>query len=54
MPNFGLRLTAAATHVDGAKGSTDPTLSLLGLDSSNSGIHEHWEYPAEIGAVWHF
>jgi hypothetical protein len=41
-------------HVDGISGSTDPALPLLGLDSTNSGIHQHWEYPAELGAVWHF
>jgi len=52
--NFGLRLTASAMHVDGINGTIDPALSLLGLDSSNSGIHQHWEYPAELGAVWHF
>jgi len=54
MRNFGLRLTASAQHVDGLKGSTDPSLALLGLDSANAGIHEHWDYPAELGAVWHF
>jgi len=54
MPNFGLRLTASAQHVNGLKGSTDPSLALLGLDSANSRIHEHWDYPAELGAVWHF
>ena len=52
--NFGLRLTASAMHVDGVNGTADPALSLLGLDSTNSGIHQHWEYPAELGAVWHF
>lgn len=54
MPNFGLRLTASAQHVDGLKGSKDPALALLGLDSASAGIHEHWDYPAELGAVWHF
>jgi hypothetical protein len=54
MPNFGLRLTAAALHMDGSNGSSDPALALLGLDSANAGIHEHWSYPAELGAVWHF
>jgi hypothetical protein len=54
MRNFDLRLTAAATHVNGRNGSDDPNLVLLGLDESNSGVHAHWNYPAEIGAVWHF
>jgi hypothetical protein len=54
MPNFGLRLTAAAMHVDGTNESKDPAVSLLGLDSADSGIHQHWEYPAELGAVWYF
>jgi hypothetical protein len=51
MRNFDLRLTAAASHVDGGKSADDPNLALLGLDSS---MHAHWDYPAEVGAVWHF
>ena len=54
MRNFDLRLTAAASHVNGGDSSKDPNLSLLGLDSASAGIHEHWDYPAELGAVWHF
>jgi opacity protein-like surface antigen len=54
MENFDVRLTAAASHVDGGKSADDPYLALLGLDSSNSTMHAHWDYPAEIGAVWHF
>jgi len=53
-PNFDLRLTAAASHVDGGSSADDPNLALLGLDSSNSAMHAHWDYPAEVGAVWHF
>jgi hypothetical protein len=54
MRNFDLRLTAAATHVNGGGASDDPNLALLGLDEATSGVHAHWNYPAEIGAVWHF
>jgi hypothetical protein len=54
MRNFDVRLTAAATHVDGGKSADDPNLALLGLDSTNSAMHAHWDYPAELGAVWHF
>jgi outer membrane protein W len=52
--NFDLRLTAAASHIDGGRSADDPNLALLGLDSSNSAMHAHWDYPAEVGAVWHF
>jgi opacity protein-like surface antigen len=52
--NFDLRLTAAASHTDGGESADDPNLALLGLDSSNSSMHAHWSYPAELGAVWHF
>jgi hypothetical protein len=52
--NFDLRLTAAANHTEGGHSADDPNLALLGLDSSNSSIHAHWTYPAEVGAVWHF
>jgi len=54
MRNFDLRLTAAATHVNGGNASDDPNLGLLGLDSADAGVQPHWEYPAELGAVWHF
>lgn len=52
--NVQLRLTAAANHVNAGKRSDDPNLSLLALTEEQSGIHAHWDYPAEIGAVWHF
>jgi Outer membrane protein beta-barrel domain len=54
MRNFDLRLTAAASHVNGGDASRDPNLSLLGLDSAHTGVQAHWDYPAEFGAVWHF
>ena len=54
MRNFDLRLTAAANHVNGGDASNDPDLGLLGLDSAHTGVQAHWEYPAEVGAVWHF
>jgi hypothetical protein len=54
MRNFDLRLTAAATHTDGAHPSDDPNLALLGLNRSGGEVREHWDYPAELGAVWHF
>jgi hypothetical protein len=54
MPNFDLRLTAAASHLGGQKASDDPNLALLGLAASHSTIGTRWDYPAELGAVWHF
>jgi hypothetical protein len=54
VPNLDLRLTAAANHVGGGRGADDPNLGLLGLDNSNSVMRAHWDYPAELGAVWHF
>jgi hypothetical protein len=54
MRDFDLRLTAAASHVNGGNASNDPNLGLLGLDSAHSGVQAHWDYPAELGAVWHF
>lgn len=54
MRNFDLRLTAAATHSNAGDKSDDPNLALLGLDSSHSEMRGHWDYPAEVGAVWHF
>jgi len=32
----------------------DPHVSLLALDSAHTGVQAHWDYPAEIGAVWRF
>ena len=52
--NLELRLTAAASHLDDGKRSDDPNLGLLALTEAESGVHAHWEYPAELGAVWHF
>jgi len=54
MRDFSLRLTAAATHTDGARRSTDPNLPLLGFDNTSGEMRAHWDYPAELGAVWHF
>jgi hypothetical protein len=54
MPNFDLRLTAAASHLGGQKASDDPNLALLGVAASHSTIGARWNYPAELGAVWHF
>jgi hypothetical protein len=54
MPNFDLRLTAAASHLGGQKASDDPNLALLGVVPSHSTIGARWDYPAELGAVWHF
>jgi len=54
MEHFDLRLTAAATHLDAGKTSQDPNLTLVGLDSGHSELRGHWDYPAELGAVWHF
>ncbi len=54
MRNLDLRLTAAASHVNSGDAANDPNLGLLGLDSAHAGVQSHWEYPAELGAVWHF
>ncbi len=51
---FDLRLTAAANHVDGERRSNDPNLALLGFDNPGGEVRGHWDYPAELGAVWHF
>jgi len=40
--------------VNGGDASADTNLGLLGLDSAHTGVQGHWEYPAELGAVWHF
>jgi hypothetical protein len=52
--NFDLRLTAAASHVDGVGRSDDPNLALVGLDNVHGDVRGHWNYPAELGGVWHF
>jgi hypothetical protein len=53
--NLDLRLTAAASHIQSGRPSGDPNLALLGLDEENrSVVRGHWDFPAEIGAVWHF
>jgi hypothetical protein len=52
--NFDLRLTAAASHVDSDTRSDDPNLALVGLNNTHSDVRDHWDYPAELGAVWHF
>ena len=54
MRNFDLRLTAAASHFGKQKPSDDPNLTVLGLDSAHGNMPGRWEYPAELGAVWHF
>jgi len=54
MENFDLRLTAAASHLDAGRRSDDPNLALVGLDSAHGELRGHWDYPAELGAVWHF
>lgn len=54
MRDFDLRLTAAASHTNAGEHSNDPNLALLGLDNSNGEMRGHWDYPAELGAVWHF
>jgi len=54
MDNFDIRLTAAASHLGGQKASDDPNLALLGVVPSHSTIGARWDYPAELGAVWHF
>jgi hypothetical protein len=54
MRNFDLRLTAAAMHFDGQRPSNDPNLESLGLASVHGDVPAHWDYPAELGAVWKF
>jgi opacity protein-like surface antigen len=54
MHNLDLRLTAAANHLDGGKRSDDPNLALLGIVNTRGDLRGHWDYPAELGAVWHF
>ncbi|MEO8017135.1 MAG: hypothetical protein ABI769_04930 [Pseudomonadota bacterium] len=55
MGNFDVRLTAAATHAENGRPSGDANLAMLGLAEENRSIvHGHWDFPAELGAVWHF
>jgi hypothetical protein len=54
LPSFDLRLTAAASHLGGQKASDDPNLALLGVVPTHSTVGSRWDYPAELGAVWHF
>jgi len=54
MTNFDIRLTAAASHLGGQKASDDPNLVLLGVSPTHSTVGARWDYPAELGAVWHF
>ena len=54
LDHFDIRLTAAASHLGGQKASDDPNLALLGVAPSHSTVGARWEYPAELGAVWHF
>jgi opacity protein-like surface antigen len=54
MRNLDLRLTAAASHLGGQRPSNDPNLAVLGIDSPHGDVPGRWEYPAELGAVWHF
>jgi len=49
-----LTLTAGAGQTNATDGSNDPNLASLGLDNSNGEMRGHWDYPAELGAVWHF
>jgi hypothetical protein len=52
--NFDLRLTAAASHVNADSSSNDPNLATIGLNNTHGDVRDHWDYPAELGAVWHF
>jgi hypothetical protein len=52
--SFDLRLTAAADHLDGAAVSHDLDLERVGLANAHGDVRGHWDYPAELGAVWHF
>jgi hypothetical protein len=54
LPDFDVRLTAAASHLAGQRASDDPNLTLLGVAPSHSTVGARWDYPAELGAVWHF
>jgi hypothetical protein len=52
--SLGVRLTVAADHIDGQRGSDDSNLPLLGLADTRGELRAHWDYPAELGAVWKF
>jgi hypothetical protein len=52
--SFDLRLTAAANHLDGAAASHDLNLETVGLENPHGDVRGHWDYPAELGGVWHF
>jgi hypothetical protein len=54
LPNFDLRLTAAADHVDADTRSNDPDLALVGLNNTHTDVRSHWDYPVELAAVWNF
>ncbi len=54
MSNFGLRLSAAANHVDADTKSSDPNLALVGLTDTSGEERSHWDYPIELSAVWNF
>jgi opacity protein-like surface antigen len=54
MQNLDLRLTAAASHFAKQRPSDDPNLGVLGIESAHGDVPGRWEYPAELGAVWHF
>jgi opacity protein-like surface antigen len=54
MRNLDLRLTAAASHFAKQKPSDDPNLGELGIVATHGEVPGRWEYPAELGAVWHF
>jgi opacity protein-like surface antigen len=54
MRNLDLRLTAAASHFGKQKPSVDPNLRELGIETTHGEVPVRWEYPAELGAVWHF
>lgn len=54
MANFGLRLSAAANHLDADTKSSDPNLALVGLNPAGGEVRSHWDYPIELAAVWNF
>lgn len=54
MRNLDLRLTAAASHFAKQKASDDPAQAELGIAAGHGDVPGRWEYPAELGAVWHF
>lgn len=52
--NFDVRLTAAADHVNADTKSGDANLVAMGLANSGGDVRGHWDYPLELGGVWHF